>query len=98
MVKLDHTGLRHHFDEVVCSHDFGAPKESAAFWERFLARHPFDAGHSLFVDDNLSVLRAARSFGVGQLVAVRKPESNGPLRDTGEFAGVDAIVDLLPIG
>jgi hypothetical protein len=29
---------------------------------------------------------------------VSKPESNGPLRDTGEFAGVDAIVDLLPIG
>jgi putative hydrolase of the HAD superfamily len=97
VVKLEHTGLRHHFDEVVCSHDFGAPKEAADFWTRFAARHPFDAQCSLFVDDNLPVLRAARDYGIAQTIAVRRPDSTQPAREINEFPAVDGIADLLPI-
>jgi putative hydrolase of the HAD superfamily len=97
MVKLEHTGLRHHFDEVICSHDFGAPKENAQFWARFVDRHPFEKARSLFVDDSLPVLRAAREFGIGQTLAIRRPDSTQPLRTVDEFAAVDGLVDLLPI-
>ncbi len=97
MIKLEHTGLRHHFDQVICSHDFGAPKETADFWTRFEMRHPFDAQHTLFVDDSLPVLRAARSYGIGQTIAVRRPDSTRPAREIDEFAAVDRIADLLPL-
>ena len=96
-IWLEHTGLRHHFDEVICSHDFGAPKESADFWLRFNAQHPFDKSRALFVDDSLPVLNAARAYGVGQVVAVGRPDSTRPRREVAEFSSVDGIVDLLPI-
>jgi putative hydrolase of the HAD superfamily len=97
MVKLEHTGLRHRFDEVICSHDFGAPKESADFWTRFSARHPFDPRRVLFVDDSLPVLRAARHFGLPQTVAVRRPDSTQQAQRVEEFPAVDALAELLPI-
>jgi putative hydrolase of the HAD superfamily len=97
MVKLEHTGLRHYFDEVICSHDFGVPKENNLFWERFVDRHPFRRERSLFVDDSLPVLRAARTFGIGQVVAVRRPDSGQPQRDVEDFTAVDGIAGLLPI-
>lgn len=97
VVKLEHTGLRHYFDEVVCSHDFGAPKENPLFWSRFMERHPFARERALFVDDSLPVLRAARQFGIGQVVAVRCPDSGQPQRSVDDFIAVDGLADLLPI-
>ena len=97
IVKLEHTGLRHWFDEVICSHDFRAPKENLDFWRRFSDRHPFDKSRSLFVDDSLPVLQAALDFGIGQTVAVRKPDSSGAVRNTGHFTAIDGLQDLLPI-
>jgi putative hydrolase of the HAD superfamily len=97
VVKLEHTGLRHRFDEVVCSHDFGAPKENPLFWTRFVERHPFDKQRALFVDDSLPVVRAAQAFGIGQTVAIRRPDSTQPLRTVDGFVAVDGLVDLLPI-
>jgi putative hydrolase of the HAD superfamily len=97
-VKLEHTGLRNHFDEVICSHDFGAPKESPEFWTRFAAKHAFDPPHTLFVDDSLAVLEAARDFGVGQTVAVRRPDSTQEARIVDAFPAVNGIADLLPVG
>jgi putative hydrolase of the HAD superfamily len=96
-LKLEHTGLAHHFDRVVCSHDFGAPKEDAAFWAAFVATHPFDPARVMFADDNLPVLRAARAFGIGQLVAISRPESDGARRKIDDFMAVEALADLLPI-
>ena len=96
-VKLDHTGLRHHFDEVVCSHDFGAPKENALFWDRFMGRHPFVRERALFDDDSLPVLRAAQAFGIGQVIAVRRPDTGQPARTIDEFPSIDGLQDLLPL-
>lgn len=97
LVKLEHTGLRHHFDEIVCSHDFGAPKEDLRFWQRFNAKHPFDATRSVFVDDNLPVLRMAQTYGIGYPVAIRRPDSQRPARLITEFASVEGLAELLPL-
>jgi 5'-nucleotidase len=95
-VKLTQTGLQDHFDLVLCAHDFGIPKEDSGFWPRLAQRHPFDPGRTLFVDDSLPVLRSAREYGIGHIVAIRKPDTNAPRRDVTEFAAVDALSDLAP--
>lgn len=95
--KMEHTGLAGHFDRIVCSHDFGAPKEKAVFWDRFMAQHPFEPSRALFVDDSLPVLRAAAAHGIGQVVAVRRPDSSRPPRVIEEFQAIDGLIDLLPI-
>jgi putative hydrolase of the HAD superfamily len=93
-VKTERVGLSVHFDAVYSSHTFGAPKESADFWPRLQAAEPFALGRTLFVDDSLSVLRAAEAFGVGCLRAVRRPDTGQPPQATAPFPGVDWIADL----
>lgn len=96
-VKLEQTGLAHYFEHIVCSHDFGAPKEQQAFWQGFNARHPFVKERALFVDDSLPVLRGAAAYGIGQIRAIAQPEGNQPLREISEFVAVPGLKDLLPL-
>jgi len=96
-LKMEQTGLGVHFDRIVCSHDFDAPKEDPDFWTRLEARHPFSRERALFVDDSLPVLRAAAAFGIGQCVAIRHPDSSRAPREITEFPAVDRLGDLLPI-
>ena len=51
----------------------------------------FDAARSLFVDDSLPVLRAARAAGIGLIYAVQRPDSDAPARLQSEFPAVDAV-------
>jgi putative hydrolase of the HAD superfamily len=95
-LKFRRTQLSGHFDTVVCAHDLGLPKEQPAFWERMQAVAPFDPKASLLVDDSLPVLRSARDYGIAQLLAVRQPDSRGPVKDTGEFAAIASFRDILP--
>jgi putative hydrolase of the HAD superfamily len=94
-VKAEQTDLARHFDMLVSSHEYGTPKETPEFWTRAQEQVGFDPGRSLFVDDSLSVLRAARAFGIAQIFAISRPDSQAERRHVTEFAAVDAIVDLL---
>jgi putative hydrolase of the HAD superfamily len=94
-LKNEQVGLMAHFDACYSTHSFAAPKESAAFWPRLQAAEPFAPQRTLFVDDSLPVLDAAHAFGIAWLRAVRHPESGLPARDTGRYAAVDRVADLL---
>jgi 5'-nucleotidase len=95
-LKLHHTDLGDLVDGTVTSHDFGHPKESAPFWQALAMQHPFDPAHTLFVDDSLPVLRAAKQFDIAHLLAVAKPDSQLPTRDTCEFAALHHFDDIKP--
>ena len=84
-----------HLDAVHSTHPFGAPKEDPAFWPAFARAEAFDATRTLFVDDSLPVLRAARGYGIRWLRAIRRPDSGLPPRDTEDFPGIDAVGELL---
>jgi len=94
-VKAEHTGLDRLVDSVVCSHDFAAPKESAAFWQALEAHEPFDRRRTLLIEDSLSVLAAARDYGIRHTVAIRRPDSQLPPRATPTFLGVDGVFELV---
>jgi 5'-nucleotidase len=93
-IKDAHLGIRRRFDAVYSSHEFGAPKESAEFWPAFARREGFDRDRTLFADDSLPVLRAARSHGIRWLYAVRRPVGRKAPREAGEFAGVESVLEL----
>jgi putative hydrolase of the HAD superfamily len=95
-LKLERTSLQVFFDRIVSSHSLGHPKENPVFWERLGAVEPFDPARTLMVDDSLAVLRSAREFGIGHLVAVRKNDSRRPVRDIGEFPAVEDFRELMP--
>jgi HAD superfamily hydrolase (TIGR01509 family) len=93
-IKDAHLGIRRRFDAVYSSHDLGVPKENDAFWPRLAGREGFDPARTLFADDNLAVLRAARDHGIRWLYAIRRPVHGGPVREPAGFAGVESVLEL----
>ncbi|HWP94729.1 MAG TPA: GMP/IMP nucleotidase [Gammaproteobacteria bacterium] len=94
--KMHRTELDRHFDLVLSSHEFGVPKEGEGFWDRVRAVEPFEPAQVLFVDDSLAVLRAARRYGLGQVIAMRRPDSRFPPRDIGEFPAIESFAEIMP--
>jgi 5'-nucleotidase len=95
-LKLGRTKLGGHLERVICAHDLSLPKEAPGFWARVADIEPFDPERTLFVDDNLDVLRAARDYGFRWLLAVSAPDSRQPQRDVVEFPTVARFNTLLP--
>jgi HAD superfamily hydrolase (TIGR01509 family) len=90
-LKKQVAGLDQWFDEFVCSHDFGVPKEHPDFWHQLQAELGFDPATTLFVDDSIAVLDAAVKFGLGGVVAIRNPDTGKPPKDTEGHHGIDGI-------
>lgn len=93
-VKAAQTDLVRYFDHVVSSHTYGFPKEHPQFWQRLQAELTFDPRRTLFVDDSLAVLHAARDFGIGQIVAITHPDSTQAARIVEEFPAVRGVEEL----
>jgi len=83
-------------DADVSSHDYGAPKETSAFWEQLSREHPHDPDTTLLIDDNDSVLNAARNFGIRGLLTVTQPDSNRPPRADLNFPAFNDFREILP--
>lgn len=95
-VKDRVTGLTRLLPEVVSSHDLGYAKEQPEFWPLLQARLGFDPARTLFVDDSAPVLAAARRYGIGQVLAITRPDSRSPARDAGGHPAVAALAALTP--
>lgn len=93
-VKAKQTDLTRYFDHVISSHRYGYPKEHSEFWRCLRAELGFEPARAMFVDDSLSVLRAARHFGIGQIFAITHPDSTQEGRIIEEFPAVRAVIEL----
>ncbi len=96
MLKLDRTQLHNHLDQIICSHDYGMPKEVTDFWGKLKLDVEFENEHTLLVDDSLPVLRSAKRYGIGYLLAVHKPDSQDAHRDVAEFDAIHSFMDIMP--
>ncbi len=94
-LKTEVTGVADYFDEIYTSHDVGHAKQDQPFWQSVQDAESFDPSRTLFIDDNVTVLRSAHQFGVEMLLTVTRPDTSAPLRSKSEFAGVEGVVDLL---
>lgn len=94
-LKFGYVALEHYFDRVITSHSLGIPKEHAKFWQKLSQIEAYDPIHSLFIDDNLQVLRAAKAQGVKYLLAIHQPDSRLPPKDTQEFTAVECYSQLM---
>lgn len=96
-LKMEKTHLASHIDAIVCAHHLGFAKEQREFWPRLREHEPFDPATTLLVDDNLSILRAARNYGIAYLVSVLRSDSTQPPRSPGEFPAIHDFSALLPV-
>jgi putative hydrolase of the HAD superfamily len=95
-IKNEFTGLTALTHQTISSHDYGVPKESQEFWQRFAADHPFDKTRALFIDDNVEVLDAAHSYGIAQLRIVSQPDSARPPRDGLGYPAFNGFDEIMP--
>lgn len=99
VMKFEATAIGTHFEHVFCAHHFGYPKEDVRFWTELRAVFPFNPETTLLIDDNLSVLRSAREYGIRHLLTIAQPDSRHPRReDAGEFRAIESFQDLSDSG
>ncbi|WP_371187104.1 GMP/IMP nucleotidase [Thalassotalea maritima] len=80
-LKIEKTALDQYFDELISCHQFQVSKESQSLWQQLQAHLKFDKQRTLFVDDSLPILDAAKTFGIEYLLAVANPDSKQPIRE-----------------
>lgn len=95
-IKLNTTDLGHYFDRVIISHELGQPKESDRFWPLLREYEPHDPTTTLFIDDNLNVLREARRSGIAYLLCIKRPDTQRLEVDTEEFEAIGEFLEILP--
>jgi len=74
-IKFAETTIEPFFEEVISSHQFQEPKEVAAFWQALAEHISFDPKRTLFIDDNVDVLNAAKAFGIKHTMGIHQPDS-----------------------
>ncbi len=94
-IKMNRIDLRGYFTQVICAGEVGLPKEDVKFWQRLEERLGFSARRTMFADDNVGVLRAARNHGIKYLIHIARPSSQAPLGYSHEFISVAAFDELL---
>jgi methionine salvage enolase-phosphatase E1 len=62
-----------------------------------MAMESFDPETTLLIDDNLEVLEAAEQYGIKNLLAVRRPDSQGKEVETQSYEVLDGFGDITPI-
>src|SRR5690606_9356708 len=94
-VKREQTRIDRLVDGLVSSHDLAAPKERLEFWTALRERRSFDPERTVLLEDSLSVLTAARAYGVRHTIAIRQPDSRRPPREIPEFPSVHGVAELV---
>ena len=94
-LKMKKTGIDRYFHRIYCSHGFGCPKEENDFWVRLRQEIDFEPEKTVLIDDNLTVLRTAREYGIRHLLSIARPDSQRPEKDTGEFSALASFRQLI---
>ena len=97
-LKLKLTSIESLLDHVYSSHEFGHPKESPIFWQLLERRQHFNPARTRFIDDSLSVLKAAAAYGIGHLLAISQPDSKTAPIIIQEFPSIIHFDEILPDG
>ena len=94
-IKMKKTELDKYFHRIISSHQFGLAKEEDGFWEKLNETEPFNNDSTLFIDDNLSVLKAADDYGIKHLRAIRLPDSQGVEIKTDDYGVISHYQEIM---
>ncbi|KZN58517.1 GMP/IMP nucleotidase [Pseudoalteromonas luteoviolacea] len=95
--QLSGTHFDGYLDKVISTHQYGVSKESQSLWQQVQTDLKFDKARTLFVDDSLSVLAAAKQYGIGHLLAIENPDSQQAPREITDYPAISDYRTLLPI-
>ena len=96
-IKLKESGIEKYFHHIVSSHELGAAKENALFWQNFHKLYDFIPKQTVMVDDSEPVLAAAKNFGIGHVIAINKPDSALPKKDIDGYKNICFCDELIGV-
>jgi HAD superfamily hydrolase (TIGR01509 family) len=94
-IKAEVTGITEFFDAIYTSHTLGHAKEDQPFWHALAEAEGFDRNTTLFIDDNVAVLQSARTYGIGGLLNITRPDTRHPPREQTDFASIESVAVLI---
>jgi putative hydrolase of the HAD superfamily len=94
-IKQLNTRFHQYFDELITSHEFGAPKEQQSFWQQLQKKIEFDNSKTLFIDDSVAVLTSAQQFGIAYLLGIAQPDSQKPPQSMAPFDAIENFNDIM---
>ena len=95
-LKMQMTRIHDFFDEIISSHDFGAPKQQQKFWQELNKQVDFNKERSVFFDDSLDVLEAAKKFKIKNIVAINKPSTKIAKKNVPGFMNIENFFEVIP--
>lgn len=95
-LKMEVTGLRPYFDQIISSHDYGLPKEDIALWQALKVDCHYNPETTLLIDDTESVLDSAKAYGIRHLVTLLQPDSQNPLRQGLNYPAILHFDEIMP--
>ena len=94
-VKVAKTGLDRYVDRIVDAFEVGYLKMRPEYWPTCQRLLKFDPARSFFMDDDEGCLKAAKAFGVAQLVHSAKSSSQLPPVPLPQFFSITGFAPLL---
>ena len=94
-IKLARTPIGPYFDRIIPAEEVGEAKEQPIFWEKLEKTLNFSKDRTILVDDNATVLAAAKSYGLTNLIYVAKPSSRRPVQFSQEFPSIVYFKELI---
>jgi len=95
-LKMNSSGLNDYFDEIISSHDYGAPKQEQKFWEELSDQISLNKERAIFFDDSLDVLESASTFKIKNIIAISKPSTQIPKKIVPGFINIENFMEITP--
>ena len=95
-LKMQMTRIHDFFDEIISSHDFGAPKQQQKFWQELNHQVDFNKERSIFFDDSLDVLEALKKFKIRNMFALNKPSPKIAKKNVPGFMNIENFFEVIP--
>lgn len=94
-IQSNHPKFTAYFSDIISSHSFGVPKEARGFWQQLTARTKLKKACTALIDDNPSVLAAAKAYGLAGLIAISQPNSKKPAQPVPGYQNVCFLNELI---
>ncbi len=95
-LKMRLSKLGSYFDNIISACDYDSQKYQQKFWHQLADDISFNKNKTLFFDDRLVVLEAAKEYGV-KAIGITKPSAKLPLVDFADFDSIKNFSQVLPI-
>jgi len=93
-LKTVHTQLDKYLDKIFSTHQFGVPKESTLLWHKLQKEQGYNPETTLFIDDNETLLTAAKQSGIAYQLGVFQPDSQLPGKEMDKFQTIKNYWEL----